>query len=88
MKQQRKRTPKNPKKRSTMQTKVKKITGNVRKVAEGRQTIEILTAEKAFSDPAQAREQVLFTERYGTKEEVRLARLAYRQWQGKRLRKE
>jgi hypothetical protein len=87
VRQQRKKTPMKSKNWSTMKAKVRKITGRVRKVITGRQTSEILTAEQAFSDPAQTREQVLFTERHGTREEMRLARLAYRQWQVKRLRK-
>jgi hypothetical protein len=66
---------------------VRRITGSVHEIVAGRQTGTLLTAEQAFSDPAQAQAQVHYFEEHGTRAEVRLARLAYRQYQGKRLRR-
>ena len=63
------------------ESKGKKITGTVLKVVSGKPTNEKLTAEKAFSDLAQAREQVLYVERHGSREEKSLVRLAFRQYQ-------
>jgi hypothetical protein len=64
----------------------KKVTGTVLKVVNGKPTDERLSAEKAFSDLDQARAQVLYVEKYGSREEKRLARLAFRQYQGMRFR--
>ena len=64
----------------------KKVTGTVLKIVNGRTTNERLTAEKAFSDLAQAREQVLYAEKHGSREEKRLVRLAFRQYQNMRFR--
>jgi len=64
----------------------KKVTGTVLKIVNGKPTNERLTAEKAFSDLAQAREQVLYFEKYGSREEKRLVRLAFRQYQNMRFR--
>ena len=66
--------------------KPRKVTGTVRKVVNGKPTDEMLTAEEAFNDSQQAVEQVLFAERHGSQEEIRLVRLAYRQYQKKRFR--
>jgi hypothetical protein len=71
---------------SKKESKAKKVTGMVLKIVNGKPTNEKLTAEKAFSDLAQAREQVLYAERYGSLEEKRLVRLAFRQHQKKRFR--
>jgi len=49
-------------------------------------TQKVVDAEQAFSDEEQAKAQVLYFEKKGSGAEKRLARLAYRQWQGKRLR--
>jgi hypothetical protein len=64
----------------------KKVTGTVLKIVNGKPTSERLTAEKAFSDLAQAREQVLYVEKYGSREQKRLVRLAFRQYQNMRFR--
>jgi len=64
----------------------KKVTGTVLKIVNGKQTNERLTAEKAFGDLAQAREQVLYVEKHGSREEKRLVRLAFRQYQSMRFR--
>ena len=64
----------------------KKVTGTVLKIVNGKPTDEKLSAEKAFSDLGQARAQVLYVERHGTREEKQLVRLAFRQYQGIRFR--
>ena len=64
----------------------KKVSGTVLKIVDGKPTNERLTAEKAFSDLAQAREQVLYVEKHGSREEKRLVRLAFRQYQNMRFR--
>ena len=66
--------------------KQRKVTGTVLRIMNGQPTDERLSAEEAFGDPQQAVEQVLYAERHGSKEELRLVRLAYRQYQGKRFR--
>jgi hypothetical protein len=66
--------------------KQKKVTGIVLKILNGKTTNERLSAEEAFSDPQQAVEQVLYAERHGSKDELRLIRLAFRQYQGRRFR--
>lgn len=66
--------------------KPRKVTGTVLKIVNGKPTDKKLSAEDAFSDPAQAMEQVLYAERHGSREELRLVRLAYRQYQQKRFR--
>ena len=55
----------------------KKVTGTVLKIVNGRPMNERLTAEEAFSELAQAREQVLYVEKHGSREEKRLVRLAF-----------
>ena len=67
-------------------SKMKKVTGTVLKIVNGRPTNTRISAEKAFGDPEQAVEQVLYAERHGSREEKRLVRLAYRQYQNKRYR--
>lgn len=64
----------------------RKVTGKVLKIVNGKPTEKKLSAQEAFSDPAQAMEQVLYAERHGSREELRLVRLAYRQYQQKRFR--
>ena len=66
--------------------KAKKITGTVLKIVNGKPTDEKLSAERAFSDLEQARAQVLYAEKHGSREEKRLVRLAFRQYQGMRFR--
>jgi len=58
----------------------------VLKIVNGPPTDIRLSAEEAFNDSRQAVEQILYAERYGSAKELRLARLAYRQYQGKRFR--
>jgi hypothetical protein len=66
--------------------KQRKVTGTVLRILNGKPMDERLSAEEAFNDPQQAVEQVLYAERHGSREELRLVRLAYRQHQGKRFR--
>jgi hypothetical protein len=66
--------------------KAKKVTGTVLKIVNGKPTNERLAAEKAFGDLAQAREQVVYVEKHGSREEKRLVRLAFRQYQNMRFR--
>ena len=81
------KSAKKPPGRSPKQeSKAKKITGTVLKIVNGKPTKERLSAEKAFGDLAQAREQVLYVERHGSREEKRLVRLAFRQYQNMRFR--
>ena len=63
-----------------------KIGGSVLWIEKGRQTEKVVDAERAFSDEGQAKAQVLFFEKKGSVAEKKLARLAFRQWQGKRFR--
>jgi hypothetical protein len=55
------------------------VTGTVLSIVSGRPTNERLSAEEAFGDPRQAVEQVLYAERHGSRDELRLVRLAFRQ---------
>jgi hypothetical protein len=66
----------------------RRIEGSVHQVIAGKQTDALLSAAQAFSDSTQAKAQVIYFETHGTKEDVRLARIAYRQFQGKRFRQE
>jgi hypothetical protein len=87
IKQSKKIARKPPGKRLTkIASKQRKVTGNVLKIISGKTTNERLSAEEAFSDPQQAVEQVLYAERHGSKDELRLIRLAFRQYQGRRFR--
>ncbi len=72
--------------RSPEKAGAKKVTGTVLKIVNGKPTDEKLSAEKAFGDLEQARAQVLYAERHGSREEKRLVRLAFRQYQGMRFR--
>jgi hypothetical protein len=67
-------------------SKAKQVTGTVLKIVRGKPTDEKLTAEAAFGDLAQAREQVIYAEKHGSREEKRLVRLAFRQYQNMRFR--
>jgi hypothetical protein len=64
------------------------IVGNVHWIVNGMQTEKMADAQTAFSNLDQAKAQVVFAEASGDKEEIRLVRLAYRQFQGKRYRVE
>ena len=66
----------------------KQIVGNVHWIENRKQTSRLVDVQEAFSDPAQARDQVLFAEASGDREQTRLVRLAYRQFQGMRYRGE
>jgi hypothetical protein len=90
-KQQKKTAPKRPARKvakpGKSKPKARLITGNVSQIFGGRQTSKTLSAEQAFSDSEQAAAQVEWAEANGTKEMIRLTRLAYRQYQGKRYRR-
>ena len=87
IKQSKKKARTAPRKRLTKRApKQKKVTGTVLKILNGKPTDERLSAEEAFGDPEQAVEQVLYAERHGSREELRLVRLAFRQYQGRRFR--
>ena len=82
---------KEPKKRArkalaTRPQKQPKVAGTVLKIVQGQLTNERISAEAAFSDPEQAVEQMLYAERHATREKLKVVRLAYRQYQGKRFR--
>ena len=79
-------TPPSAKQRKESPERPKRVTGTVLKIANGKPTSQRLGAQEAFSDPQQAMEQVLYAERHASREELRLVRLAYRQYQGKRFR--
>jgi prolyl-tRNA synthetase len=64
------------------------IAGSVYWIENGRQTNRVVDAKEAFSDPAQAKAQIAHAESSGDTRQLRLARLAYRQFQGKRYRVE
>jgi hypothetical protein len=81
--QSKKKTKTAPAKRALKQ---RKVTGTVLKILKGRPTDERLSAEEAFGDPQQAVEQVLYAESHGSTKELRLVRLAFRQYQGRRFR--
>jgi len=81
--QSKKKTKTTPAKRALKQ---RKVTGTVLKILKGRPTDERLSAEEAFGDPQQAVEQVLYAESHGSTKELRLVRLAFRQYQGRRFR--
>jgi len=63
-----------------------KIGGSVYWIENGKRTEKVVDAQQAFSNDEQAKAQVLFFEKKGSAAEKRLARLAFRQWQGKRFR--
>lgn len=64
----------------------KKVTGTVLKIVNGKPTAVKLSAAEAFGDLEQARAQVLYAERHGSREEKKIVRLAFRQYQGIRFR--
>jgi hypothetical protein len=64
----------------------RKVTGTVLKIVNGKPSNIRLDAAAAFSDIDQARAQVLYVEKHGSREEKRLVRLAFRQYQGIRFR--
>ena len=66
----------------------KQIAGNVHWIENGKQTSRVVDVEEAFTDRDQARSQIQFAEASGDKEQIRLVRLAYRQFQGMRYRGE
>jgi hypothetical protein len=88
VKHSRKRATKTSIKQAAKKTREKprKVTGTVLRIVHGKPTDQRLSAEDAFNDPSQAAEQVLYAERHGSKEELKLVRLAYRQYQKKRFR--
>jgi hypothetical protein len=85
--QSKNKTRTTPRKKPTKKaSERRRVTGTVLRILNGRPTNEQLSAEKAFGDAQQAVEQVLYAERHGSREELRLVRLAYRQYQGRRFR--
>ena len=66
----------------------KQIVGSVHWIQDGKQTNRLVDVGEAFGDLDQARSQVQFAEASGDKKEIRLVRLAYRQFQGMRYRGE
>jgi len=66
----------------------KQIVGSVYWIENARQTSRVAKAKEAFSDPDQAKAQALFAEASGDKRQIKLVRLAYRQFQGIRYRGE
>ncbi len=64
------------------------IVGNVHWIERGVQTIKVVDAEYAFRDLEQAKAQVEFAEASGNKKQIRLVRLAFRQYHGMRYRKQ
>ncbi len=66
----------------------KQIVGNVHWIENGKQTSRLVDVSAAFSDLDQATAQVLFAEASGDKGEIRLVRMAFRQFQGMRYRGE
>ena len=63
-----------------------KVAGSVFWIEKGKLTQKVVDAERAFSDLEQAKAQVIYFEKKGSAAERKLARLAFRQWQGKRFR--
>jgi hypothetical protein len=66
----------------------KQIVGSVYWIENGQQTSRVVNVQEAFSDPAQAKAQILYAESSGNKKQLILTRLAYRQFLGKRYRVE
>jgi phage I-like protein len=64
----------------------KRIGGTTPWIENGKQTGKIVDAKQAFGDSVQAAAQVAFFDAHGDPQQRRLARLAYQQFQGKRLR--
>jgi hypothetical protein len=63
----------------------KRITGSVYWIGNGRRTTTAVDVKTAFGNPDQAIEQVFFTEMHADERQQRVARLAYRQYQGKQF---
>ena len=63
-----------------------KVGGSAFWIEKGKQTQKVVDAEQAFADLEQAKAQVIYFEKKGSAAERKLARLAFRQWQGKRFR--
>ena len=66
----------------------KQIVGNVHWIENGKQTSKVVDVKEAFTDGDQARSQIQFAEVSGDKEQIRLVRMAFRQFQGMRFRGE
>lgn len=66
----------------------KQVVGRVYWIANGKQTSRVVDVQEAFTDPDQARSQIQFADASGDKEQIRLVRLAFRQFQGMRYRGE
>ena len=64
----------------------KQIVGSVYWIENNRQTSRVVDVSEAFSDSVQAKAQILYAESSVDKRQLRLARFAYRQFQGKRYR--
>jgi hypothetical protein len=62
------------------------IAGNVYWIQDGRLTNSTVDVREAFTDPDQAKAQVLNAEASGNQKWIKLVRLAYRQFQGMRYR--
>jgi hypothetical protein len=66
----------------------KQIVGSVHWIKNGRQTSRLVDVQEAFSDVEQAKGQVILAEASGDKRQIRLVRMAFRQFQGMRYRGE
>ena len=66
----------------------RQIAGSVYWIENGRQTSKVVDVQEALTDSDQAKAQILYAESSGDKRQLRLARLAYRQFLGKRYRVE
>jgi len=66
----------------------KQIAGSVYWIENGKQTTRVVDVKEAFSDPDQAKAQIVYAESSGDRRQLRLSRLAFRQFQGKRYRVE
>ena len=66
----------------------RQIVGSVYWIENSRQTTRVVDVQEAFSDPDQAKSQILYAEISGDKKQLILARLAYRQFLGRRYRGE
>jgi hypothetical protein len=63
------------------------IAGNVYWIQDGSLTNRTVDVREAFTDPDQAKAQVLNAEASGNQKWIKLVRLAYRQFQGMRYRR-
>ena len=64
----------------------RRIEGTVYWIENGKPTSRVVDAEEAFSNPDQAAAQVMYAEKSGNREAMKLTRLAFRQFQGRRYR--